>query len=159
SIIGAGLLPSDARMGQTLRAQDGLYTLIERDDSLARAAVIGSISDYVYAADDARSLLQVLADPGTHIVSLTITESGYPVKDGELVESARVAEDARSECPSTVFGVIAFALDARRRVHLPPFTVMSCDNLPANGDVTRAATIGAAATRSATLAEWVNRRG
>jgi mannitol 2-dehydrogenase len=159
SIAGAGLLSSDFQIAETLLAQDGLYTLIERDGADARAAVIGSIGRYVYAADDSRPLLRAMADPATHIVSLTVTESGYPVEAGQFVETVRLREEARSDCPSSVFGVIAHALDARRRAELPPFTVMSCDNLPGNGDVARVATVGAAALRSPRLAVWADEAG
>jgi mannitol 2-dehydrogenase len=159
SIVGAGLLPSDKSMADALRAQGGLYVLIERDGVDARAAVIGSISEYIFAADDSRPLVRTMADQATHIVSLTITESGYPVEAGVFVDSAELREDARSDCPASAFGVIACALDARRRSGLPPFTVMSCDNLPGNGDVARVATLGAAALRSDRLARWVETSG
>jgi mannitol 2-dehydrogenase len=158
-IVGAGLLSSDRRMAETLQAQDGLYTLIERDGNEARAAIVGAIGRYLYAADDAHPLLQIMADPGTRIVSLTITEGGYPVHAGDFVETARLHEEAGAECPSSVFGVVAGALDARWRAGLPPFTVMSCDNLPGNGDVARLATVGAAALRSTALARWVDDTG
>src|SRR5262249_14441537 len=114
-IVRAGLLPSDKRMGETLHAQDGLYTLIERDGNEARAAIIGSIGRYLYAADDARLLLRTMADPATRIVSLTITEGGYPVQAGQFLETAPLHDDARADCPSSGFAVVAGALDARSR--------------------------------------------
>jgi mannitol 2-dehydrogenase len=159
SIIGAGVLSSDKTIADALVAQGGLYVLIERDGADVHAAVIGSISQYVFAADDSRPLIRTMADPATHIVSLTITESGYPVEAGQFVETDRLLEDARSDSPTSAFGVIACALEARHRAALPPFTVMSCDNLPGNGDVARAATLGAAAMRSDRLAQWLDTAG
>jgi mannitol 2-dehydrogenase len=159
SIVGAGLLPSDLGMADALLAQGGLYVLIERDGADAHAAVIGSISHYLYAAADSGPLVRTMADPSTHIVSLTITESGYPVVAGQFVETDELREDARSDCPASAFGVLACALDARRQAGLPPFTIMSCDNLPGNGDVARVAAIGAAAMRSDRLAQWIETSG
>jgi mannitol 2-dehydrogenase len=159
SIVGAGLLSSDRRMSETLQAQDGLYTLLERDGDDVRASVIGSISRYVYAAEDSSALVDAMADPEIRIVSLTITESGYPIEDGRFVDTAALHEDARSDHPASVFGVIALALEARQRAGRAPFTVMSCDNLPGNGDATREATIGASALRSPRLAAWVEAAG
>jgi mannitol 2-dehydrogenase len=159
SIVGAGLLPSDAEIARALQAQDGLYVLIQRDGAEAHAGVIGSISEYLFAADDSRPLVVAMAEPATHIVSLTITEGGYPVEAGEFVETAQLQEDARSQSPTSAFGVIACALEARHRAGLAPFTVMSCDNLPGNGDVARRATLGAAAMRSDQLARWIDSAG
>src|SRR5919109_5357412 len=42
-IRGVGLLESDRRMAEVLRAQNHLYTLIERDSDGALARVVGSI--------------------------------------------------------------------------------------------------------------------
>ena len=43
-ITGVGLLPGDAGINEVLTAQDGLYTLVEKDsDGSRRARVIGSL--------------------------------------------------------------------------------------------------------------------
>ena len=47
------------------------------------------------------------------------------------------ADFAAGDAPTTVFGFITAGLDRRRREGRAPFTVMSCDNLPDNGDVAR----------------------
>jgi mannitol-1-phosphate/altronate dehydrogenase len=39
--------------------------------------------------------------------------------------------------PATVFGYLVEALRRRRALHLSPFTIASCDNLPGNGDLAR----------------------
>ncbi len=159
SIVGTGVLPVDADMGEVLRAQDGLYVLVERDGVEARGEVVGSLTDYVYAGDETASLLTRLTAPTTHIVSMTITESGYPVEHGQFVETDALRADAVADEPRTPFGIIGCALDARRRAGVPPFTVLSCDNLPGNGLVARVATIGAAALRAPDLATWLDRHG
>src|SRR6266545_5019515 len=50
-IVGLGLLAQDAAMAAALRAQDYLYTLIEKGNGPPSAAVIGSIIGYVHAPD------------------------------------------------------------------------------------------------------------
>lgn len=159
SIVGSGVMPADARMAEVLGAQDGLYVLVEREGTEARAEVVGSVTDYVYAGDETASLLARLVEHTTHIVSMTITESGYPVEQGLFVETDALRADSVADEPRTPFGIIVRALDARRRAGLPPFTVLSCDNLPGNGDVARVATLGAATLRSADLAAWLDRHG
>src|SRR6266508_1131284 len=77
-IVGLGLLEQDARMAEALRAQDCLYTLIEKGAGPPSAAVVGSITGYVHAppCHDA-ALAELIASPATSIMSLTVTEAGY----------------------------------------------------------------------------------
>lgn len=51
-----------------------------------------------------------------------------------------------------MFGALVAGLDARHAAGLGPFTGMSCDNLPANGHVARAAVLGVAERIDPTLA-------
>jgi mannitol 2-dehydrogenase len=141
-IVGLGLLAQDAEMAAALRAQDHLYTLIERGKGAPSAAVIGSIIGYVHApgAHDA-AVAELVASPATAILSLTITEAGY-------------AEQATSDGGAT-FDRIAAALAVRRARTAGPLTILSCDNLPSNGDAARRATLAAAARADPVLPAWV----
>jgi len=49
SIIGAGVLPTDARMADILQAQDGRYALIVRGPHHTEATTIRSLLDYLHA--------------------------------------------------------------------------------------------------------------
>src|SRR5919204_1139968 len=137
AIAGLGLLEQDAKMAAALDVQDRLYTLIEKGDGAPCPAVIGSIVAYAHAPDrhDA-ALAERVASPLTSILSLTITESGY-------------AE------PSDTFDRIAAALAVRRERAAGPLTILSCDNLPGNGDAARRATLSAAARADDALAGWI----
>lgn len=163
-IAGVGLLPGDRRMAEVLDAQDHLYTLVTRTPSGEDTArVIGSLQNYVLALDDPAAALALMVRPGTSIVSLTITEGGYPVgAHGEFDASdPALAEDiSRTDgAPRTAFGLIIEALRQRRAAGLPPFTVMSCDNIQGNGDFARTAVVGFARARDAELAEWIEANG
>src|SRR5829696_8913721 len=49
-ICGVGVLPSDARMHDVMRAQSGLYTLvIKHPDGHLEPRIIGSVTDYLFA--------------------------------------------------------------------------------------------------------------
>ncbi len=139
-IRGLGMLANDAAMRDALTTQDGLYTVIEREDDRAAPCVVGSIVDYAFTAGRLDATVELLADPQVTIASLTITEAGYAIADRD----------------DTAFHLIAAALERRRDAGSPPLTILSCDNLPGNGDATRAATLGAAHQRDATLAEWID---
>ena len=47
------------------------------------------------------------------------------------------------------------ALSQRRDLGLPPFTVLSCDNLPDNGSLTRRVVLGFARKLNSDLADWI----
>jgi mannitol 2-dehydrogenase len=145
-IVGLGLLDADAVMAEALQGQDCLYTLIEKGNGEPSAQVIGSITGYVHAPagyDAAASKL--IAAPGTLILSLTVTESGY----------AEPSESDLAAGERTSFDRIAAGLALRRERSAGRLTVLSCDNVPGNGHATRAATLSAAARFDATLPAWV----
>jgi len=137
-IRGVGLLDGDRRMADVLRAQDHLYTVIERNSEGSHPRVVGSIVDYALAAGDAGAFAQLVSDPRLAVFSLTITEGGYSVAHGN----------------ATIEAVVA-ALDARRASGHPSLTILSCDNLPHNGDVAREAIAAVAAGRGRELEAYL----
>ncbi|TDO89879.1 mannitol dehydrogenase family protein [Enemella evansiae] len=158
-IAGVGTMPQDVRIRDALRAQDGLYTLmLKHPDGDLEARVIGSIIDYRYAPDDPEAVLAIMSAPTTRIVSLTITEGGYMVDQvtGEFAPDQALLDDIESPTPpTTAFGFITEALRRRRAAGIPPFTVLSCDNLPGNGDIARRMIGEFAARQDPELAAWL----
>jgi mannitol 2-dehydrogenase len=138
AIRGVGLLEFDRKMADALGPQDHLYTLIERDSDGSRPHVVGSIVDYVLDAGALGAFARQVADPGVAILSMTITEGGYSL--------------AR---PNATIEAVVDALDARRQAGAAPLTVLSCDNLPGNGNVARDAITRVAATRGDELSRYL----
>ncbi|MFB9238643.1 mannitol dehydrogenase family protein [Plantactinospora siamensis] len=160
AICGVGVLPADRRMRDALAAQDGLYTLVVKDpDGGLAARVVGSIRDYLFAPDDPAAVVARLADEQTRIVSLTVTEGGYnfsPVTGEFDAGQPDVAHDLTADAPPrTVFGLVTAALRRRRERGLPPFTVMSCDNIQGNGDAARRSFVAFARRLDPDLGAWV----
>ncbi|WKV98564.1 mannitol dehydrogenase family protein [Pseudomonas sp. H22_DOA] len=160
AICGVGLRTEDRRARDDLKEQDYLFTLFElgdRDDTEVR--VIGAIRDMLLAEDGAQALIDKLADPQIRIVSLTITEGGYCIDDsnGEfMAHLPQIQHDlAHPGAPTTVFGFLCAALEKRRGAGTPAFTIMSCDNLPHNGAVTRKALLAFATLRNTGLRDWI----
>ncbi len=149
-IAGIGVLPGDAAMADALGPQGCLYTLVVRSADTHSLEIIGSIVEYLHVADDAQLLIGKIAAPDTQIVSMTITEGGYPVDDvtGEFV----AAKSPRG----SVFDLLAKGLNHRRMTGASGITVMSCDNIMTNGAVARTATLGAAHAHSSELVEWID---
>ena len=125
-------------MASVLEAQDHLYTLIQRDSSSSTPRVIGSIAEYALVSDDVAAFAEQLADRDVAIFSLTITEGGYSLAE-----------------PNATIEAIATGLDARRDAGGYPLTVLSCDNLPGNGDVAREAIMRVCDARGTELARFV----
>ncbi|MDG4883281.1 mannitol dehydrogenase family protein [Mesorhizobium sp. WSM4884] len=133
-IVGVSLRSPDTR--DALAPQDGLYTLAVRDSAGEHLQVIGSILSLLVAPEDPDAVLAALIDPRTRIVTLTITEKAYlRAADGSLDENHPdiVHDLANPGSPKTAHGFLTEALLRRRVAGVPPFTVLCCDNLPANG--------------------------
>ncbi len=63
-IIGAGLLPPDRRMRASLKPQDNLYTLVERDAAQETVGVIASLADVVFAGESSAALMDAIDQAG-----------------------------------------------------------------------------------------------
>ena len=133
-ITGLSLRSSTVR--DRLMAQDGLYTLVRLDDP-REYRVVGSVQEVLFQAEDARRFIAVLASPGVSMITVTITEKGYLLVDGELNTASREfhRDLASLDEPWSVYGVIARALMGRAVQGTGPVTVVCCDNLPAGGAV------------------------
>ncbi len=158
AIIGAGVRPTDAMMRETLARQDWLTTVVAQEAESSTARVTAAMIDFL-PVGDAAAIIAQLADPAIRIVSLTVTEGGYyidPASQRFDPTHPDIASDAaRPEAPATVFGLILAGLARRRAAGIVPFTVMSCDNIPGNGEVTRNAVTGLARLFDPELADWV----
>ncbi len=122
-----------------LAPQACLYTRTLRRDQSSQTRVIGCLKGLIEMTDAATAdaALAALAAPATHVVTLTITEKGYGLTParGELNRAnADVAADLGGAWPPrTALGLLTRALERRARDDAGPITLLSCDNIPANG--------------------------
>ena len=171
---GVGVLDFDIKMRDYLKDNDFVYPVVSRIGETPETMTmhvhdVSTLRDMILSFENPAAAVRLLASPTTKIVSLTITEFGYrvPINQGDraLVRfalegalgdegaaegdadqaDARVAEAAPETRRATVFGIALAALASRRRRGLRPFTIMSCDNLPHNGEVAKRRVLGAAA--------------
>ena len=156
-IVGASLRRPDTK--EALEPQDGLYTIAVRDAEGTHPRVIGSILSVIDANTQREELLTLMADPAIRIVSLTVTEKGYchDPATGELDQKhADIVHDlANPKAPKSAPGMLVEALARRKAAGVAPFTVMSCDNLPSNGETAKRIVTKFAALRDSELGEWV----
>jgi fructuronate reductase len=143
-----------------LQPQDGLYSVLVRgEDTSLRVA--GAVRDLLFAAEEGERLQSLLAAPSTRLVTLTVTEKGYrhdPATGRLRRTDPDVAADLAGDAlPRTVVGQLVRGLQARRAADAGPITLLSCDNLPANGEVLRGLVTDfcEALPDGASLAAWV----
>ncbi|PJI92350.1 fructuronate reductase [Yoonia maricola] len=119
---------------------------------------IDVVQDMLVAPEDPAAVINALAEPAVSLVTLTVTEKGYchdPATGTLNTNHPVVKSDIAHALPQTAPGFLARGLQARRAAGLPPFTVLSCDNLPANGAVTRRVTLDLANHVDPDLAAWI----
>lgn len=153
--LGWGIRAASLRSPDTrdaLAPQDGLYALGIQSGEGTTLRVIGIVKDVLVAPESPEALIAAMADPAIRIVSLTVTEKGYchDPATGELNEAhPDIQHDLGAlDRPRSAPGFLVAALLRRHRAGIPPFTILCCDNLPANGRTVRRVIL-----RMATLAD------
>jgi fructuronate reductase len=136
-----GVASRSHRVTDALRAQDGLYSVLQLGGADVAPLVVGVHSELLVAADEPRAVVARLAGPGTRIATLTVTEQGYTARaatGGLDTGLAQVRADLAGAPPSTTIGLLARGLQRRWREHGEPLAIVSCDNVARNGEHTRA---------------------
>ena len=144
-----------------LNPQNGFYTLLTRGTEGVSARVIGSILRVIVAPADPGQVLAAMANAATKLVSLTMTEKGYGLdpKTGGLdrTHPAIAADLADRGKTTSALGFIVEAIRLRMMLKAAPFTVLSCDNLPANGKVLRRLVLEFASLRDPAVVAFIEK--
>jgi fructuronate reductase len=158
-VVGVSLRHADVR--DALAPQGGLYSLALRDAAGTRTRVIGSVREVLVAPESPAAVLERIAAAETRIVSLTITEKGYghdPATRALRFDQPQIAHDlTHPGAPQSAVGLIVHGLARRRADGGAPITLLSLDNLPANGDTLRGLVLAFAERVSTDLARWIER--
>ncbi|MEU5105977.1 mannitol dehydrogenase family protein [Streptomyces sp. NPDC021354] len=139
-----GILGVAGRSTDVVRAmheQDLRYAVVEISPGRTRVTVPAVHTGALVAAEQPDAVLDALAAPGTAVITMTVTEHGYtfsPRTHGLDLDAPAVRADLRGDAPPrTTIGRIVRGLQRRSRGHARPVTVLSCDNLVGNGELTR----------------------
>ncbi len=145
-----------------LRPQGWAYTAVQLGPDGPRPQVVTVLRDVLVAPENPQAVLDVMAAPDTHIVSLTVTEKGYchAPSTGRLnPDHPDIVHDLAQPLPRSAPGFLVRALELRRAAGLAPFTVLCCDNLPENGRVVRGVVLELARLIDPGLADWIADKG
>ncbi|UAN50158.1 fructuronate reductase [Serratia sp. JSRIV002] len=143
-----------------LKQQDMLYSVAEMSADAWQCRVVGVVKQALHAqVDGLDAVFQALAQPEVAIVSMTITEKGYchsPATGQLQLDHPLIVRDlANPHHPQSAVGVIVAALAQRKAAGQSAFSVMSCDNMPENGHVTRNVITTYAKALDPALATWI----
>ncbi|RBP53018.1 mannitol dehydrogenase family protein [Arenicella xantha] len=157
-IIGVSLRSTTIR--DQLNPQDGLYTIEVRDNSKTQRRVIGSIDHVLFAPEQAVDVIAAMSNTETKIISLTVTEKGYchDPATGELNQNhPDIKHDiANPSTPKSAIGFLVAALQQRCNTNAGPVTLLSCDNLPSNGQTLRRIVTRFAALTCPNIVAWID---
>ena len=131
---------SSRAVADTLRSQDGLYSVLERSAAGVRARVVGAVREVLVGADEPVALRHRLADPDVGVVTVTVTEAGYrhdPATRRLRIDDPVLAADlAHPDRPArTLVGRLVDGLAARAARGSPELAVLVCDNVDDGGDL------------------------
>lgn len=134
SITGVSLRSATIRDG--LKAQGFDYTLAIQGQASKKITVF---DDVFVAPEDPAAVLEQIAMPDVHIISVTVTEKGYHLQPDNTLDFADplIQSDLTNAAPRSVIGFLARGLAARNT----PVTILSCDNRVSNGDVLQRAVL------------------
>ncbi len=147
-----------------LAPQQCLYSRTLRQDERSGTRIIGALRQVIDVNDKASAEAAVAALGGSQIsvVTMTVTEKGYCLTPStgalDFDNPALRADLEGGFPPRTLLGLLALALERRRRMGGKPLTIISCDNIPSNGARLGAAMLEFAALRSAELTRWITDR-
>ncbi|MCO5063036.1 MAG: mannitol dehydrogenase family protein [Rhizobiaceae bacterium] len=155
-IVGVSLRSPDTR--DALDPQNGLYTLSVVDGSGEKLRVVGSVQRVLVAPENPQAVFDELCDPLVRIVTLTVTEKAYLRNAAGALDTSHrdiVWDLENPRNPRSIYGFLAEAIERRVSAGAEQFTVLSCDNLPANGATLRRLMIEYAALRDRGLKQLV----
>ena len=160
-IIGVSLQSAGTR--GRLAPQDFVYTVVTQNpDGGETFRKIEIVQDVLVAPEDPEAVLAAMTNPAIRIVTLTVTEKGYchdPATGALNFAHPDIVHDLEAALPRSAPGFLVRALQRRRDAGHPPFTVLTCDNLPENGKLVRRAVLDLAGRLDPALADWIASEG
>jgi len=157
-ITGVSLRSTSVR--DMLAPQDFLYSVSTLEEGAPPPQIIGSVLNTLVTGDSHQltATLDLIANPATQVISLTITEKGYCANNNNDldIEHADIALDlANPRTPKSAPGLLALGLEQRMLAGAGPISIVSCDNLAENGKVTQQVVQTMAAQLNPELARWL----
>ena len=155
----AGVSLRSAGVRDQMAPQDCLYSVTEKSSSGNKTRIVSVVDRVLVAPENPAAVVDLLANPCTKVVTLTVTEKGYcyDIAGRKLnTQLPDIQSDlANLSQPKTMPGFIVAACQARKAGCIPGFTLLSCDNLSHNGKVARQVVLDLAERIDPSLRIWI----
>lgn len=135
-IAAVNLRPEEsATFARARLVEDGYLLRTTSPEGVQQLRMVRPHLEFADWAVDAAAAEELIARPGVHAITLTVTESGYYLNDDWSLNTGDpiIAAELRNGAPRSVYGYLAGALEGRAAALDQPLTLMSCDNIRANG--------------------------
>ena len=156
-----GVTQRSSDVADVMNSQDCLYTINEREGAGFAPIIVGAIRKAVFFPQARAELLEIARSENLKLITLTVSEKAYQcnsARNGVNLSSAKVQADIADTNSLLTFPArLLDLLVARFESGMPGVAVISCDNLPTNGDITRAVVVDLAIkqNRSAEFLNWL----
>lgn len=140
-------------------ANHGRYSLIEQQAGGPVLHEVSVIREVLCLPDAPDAVIERIAATGVHVVSITVTEKGYCFSgtdrhlnrdDPLIMHDLTNLQQARS-----MPGILVAGLQRRHSQGGTGLSILSCDNLPANGKLLRRIVLELARLMDEELASWI----
>lgn len=157
AIVGCSLRSASVR--DQLAPQDNYYTVVERSNQGEKIQLIGAVRESLVGPENPAALINLMADDAIKIISMTITEKGYchdPATGKLNLQHPDIEQDLKNlQAPKSAIGYLVAALQQRAAKNGAAVTLLSCDNLPNNGEVLEQVVLEFAEKISKDLVNWI----
>lgn len=151
-----GISMRSSAVRNLLQKQDFLYTVMEKSVDEQSLRVVRCVDDVIVAKESLNEALASIADSNTKIISVTVTEKGYCHANSHLdLNHEAIKKDLNDGGCGSLPGFLVKALEERKRSNGGKITLMSCDNLPHNGQILKAVVTEFVEKCNHELAVWV----
>ncbi|MCR5090773.1 MAG: mannitol dehydrogenase family protein [Oscillospiraceae bacterium] len=140
-LVETGIIAAERREKKPQTSDNYTVKVTLKADGQVEKAVVGSIADTVYLYGGEARLQEIFENPSLQMVSFTITEKGYALRDGHGEYLPDVAADLAGspETAKSYMGKLTALLYARYKKNRAPLAMVSMDNCSHNGDKLKAA--------------------
>ena len=141
-----------------VKRHDGYYLKSYSAANEVALRRVRSHVEFVDWSDTADKAEALLSKPSVHLVTITVTESGYFTDpDGDLnLADPTIQGEVKGGKPQSVYGFLRAALIARVATTAAPLTIACCDNIRQNGKMLHRNLLAyLTACEDHALVEWV----
>lgn len=148
-------------LADLMNANEGRYSLIEQRSDGPVLEEMSVIREVLCLPDSPGAVIERIAAPGVHVVTVTVTEKGYCFSGSERQLNRQdpliIHDQAKPLEARSMPGILVAGLQRRHAQGGSGLSILSCDNLPANGKLLRRIVLDYARLLDEELASWIEK--